>query len=83
MARPLKMKRQNEILKYLPDEDKLIFLSELLEAISLSKRQGSFSPIDDCLEEWEATAELNSVPDLREKSWERYERLKASGLLHG
>ncbi|MFH1941773.1 MAG: hypothetical protein ABIL68_06675 [bacterium] len=77
------MKRKHEILKYLPDEDKLIFLSELLEAISLSKKQGSFLSIDDCLEEWEATAELNSVPGLREKVWERYERLKTSGSLHG
>ena len=67
----------------LPDEDKLIFLSELLEAISLSKKQNSFSPIDDCMSAWEATAELSSVPGLRERVWTRYEKLKSAGLIHG
>jgi hypothetical protein len=77
------MRRKNEILKYLPDDDKLLFLSELLDAISVSKKQGSFLPIDECLGAWEATAELNSVPGLREKVWERYGKLKSSGLIHG
>jgi len=76
------MKRQSEILKYLPDEDKVAFLSELLESISLSKKQGSFSPIDNCLDAWEATAEMNSVPRLSEKVWEKYNKLKSVGLIH-
>jgi hypothetical protein len=77
------MKRKNEILKYLPDEDKLLFLSELLDAIAISKKQKSFAPIDSCLDSWEATAELSSVPGLREKVWERFEKLKSRGLIHG
>jgi hypothetical protein len=77
------MKRKNEILKYLPDEDKLIFLSELLDAIAISKKQNSFLPINECLDSWEATAELNSVSGLREKVWKRYEKLKESGLING
>ena len=77
------MKRKNEILKYLPDEDKLLFLSELLDAIVISKKQNSFLPINECLDSWEATAELNSVPGLRESVWKRYEKLKESGLING
>ena len=77
------MKRKNEILKYLPDDDKLIFLPELLDAIDMAKKQKSFSPIDECLSSWEATAELNSVPGLREKVWTKYNKLKSSGLIHG
>ena len=69
------MKRKNEILKYFPNEDKLIFLSELLDAIESSKKQGSFAPIDECLEAWEATAELISVPGLRESVWSRFNKL--------
>jgi len=77
------MKRKNEILKYLHDDDKLLFLSELLDAIALSKKQNSFATIDSCMEAWEATAELNSVPGLREKVWSRFENLKSRGLIHG
>ena len=77
------MKRKNEILKYLPDDDKLLFLSELLNAIDIAKKQKSFSPIDECLSSWEATAELNSVPGLCEKVWIKYNKLKSSGSIHG
>ena len=76
------MKRKNEILKYLSDDDKVLFLSELLDAIALSKKQGAFLPIDDCLDAWKATAELSSVPGLREGVWGKYKKLKASGLIH-
>lgn len=77
------MKRKNEILKYLSDEDKLLFLSELLDAVAASKKQGSFVSIDECLSAWEATAELNSVPRLRDKVWDKYIKLKSAGLIHG
>ena len=83
MGIPNKMKRKNEILKYLPDEEKLLFLSELLSAVALSKRQNSFTQINDCLSSWGDTAELNSIPGLREKVWERFEKLKSRGLIHG
>lgn len=83
MVGKIKMKRKNEILKYLPNEDKLRFLSELLDAITTSKKQNSFLPINKCLDSWEATSELNSVPGLREKVWKQYEKLKESGLING
>jgi len=76
------MKRKSEILKYLPDDDKLLFLSELLDAINISRKEGSFLSIDECLSAWEATAELNSVPGLHDKVWAKYHKLKSSGLIH-
>lgn len=77
------MKRKNEILKYLSEDDQLLFLSELLDAIMAARRKDSFLPIDECMERWEATAELSSVPGLRESVWERYNKLKSSGAIHG
>lgn len=77
------MKRKNNILKYLNEEDRVIFLSELLDSIALSKKQGSFAAIDECLNAWEATAEMNSIPGMSEKVWAKYNKLKAAGVLHG
>lgn len=73
----------SEILKFLSDEDKELFISELISAIRKSKRKNNFEAIDKCLESWEATAELNSIPGLRESVWKKYEKLKKDGLLHG
>lgn len=77
------MKRKNNILKYLPEGDKEIFLSDLLEAIALSKKQGSFSAIDECLNAWEATVEMVSIPGMSEKVWSKFNKLKTAGILHG
>jgi len=77
------MKRKNSILKYLAEEDRAMFLSELLDAIALSKKQNSFNAIDECLNAWEATAEMNSIPGMSEKVWSKYNRLKAAGILNG
>lgn len=73
---------QSEILKYLAAEDKDLFLSELMEAIAQSKKLGNFDAIDECIEEWEATAELNSIPDFSTKVWNRYYRLKKAGIIN-
>jgi hypothetical protein len=61
------MKRKNSILKYLAEEDRAMFLSELLDAIALSKKQNSFAAIDECLNAWEATAEMTQGG--RNPSW--------------
>ena len=77
------MKRKNKILEYLPAGDKELFLSDLLEAIVLSKKQGSFSAIDECLNTWEATAEMASIPGMSEKVWAKFNKLKTAGIFHG
>jgi hypothetical protein len=75
--------RANRITKYLADEDKFLFLEELLEAIEKSKRENNFTSINDCLNSWEATAELNSIPGLKERVWQRYNRIKKVGFIYG
>ena len=72
--------RKNEILKYLEPEDREVFLSELLEAVGIAKREGSFKAIDKCIDSLEATAELNSIPGIREKVWDKYSKLKEAGI---
>jgi hypothetical protein len=57
-------------------------LACLLEAIRISKQNKSLDAIEECIASWEATAELNKIPGLKEKVWERYERLKSSGAIH-
>jgi len=73
--------RKNEILKYLEPEDQGMFLSDLLKAIRTAKRAGSFRAIDECIEAWEATAELNSIPGFRERVWAKYSKLKEAGII--
>jgi hypothetical protein len=76
-------KKQSEILKFLTDEDKVEFLEELLDAIKTARREGSLTAVNECIKSWEATAELNSIPGLRERTWQKFNKLKASGLIHG
>lgn len=65
-----------QILASLPDGDKLEFIDELLGAIEQAEAQKSHSPIQSCLDEWEATAELNMIPGLRQKVWENYRKVR-------
>ena len=80
MAKKLK---NNDMLQYLPDEDKSRFLDDLLSAIEESKRSGNFDAIDQCIDDWEDTVELLSIPGFKERTWENYNRLKAAGVIKG
>ncbi|MDP2366553.1 MAG: hypothetical protein Q8M94_22590 [Ignavibacteria bacterium] len=64
-----------EILKYLPHEDKIEFLFELLDAV-----QRGDEAINKCLSGWEETAELNSIPGFRDRVWARFNELKKTGV---
>jgi hypothetical protein len=70
-----------QLLTDLSCEEKELMLASLLEAIQISKHDKSLVAIEECLASWEATAELNKIPGLREKVLERYERLKRSGVI--
>ena len=59
------------ILKNLSESDKVQFLSELIR-LSLS---GNSQEILDCILDWEETAEINSIPEKREKILTRYKSL--------
>ena len=66
-------KRVAEILQYINDKD--AFVVELVEAIDKSIREGNPRFLETCLVEWEASAELNSIPGFSKKVWKRYEKL--------
>ena len=59
-----------------------MMLSELLDAIEISRKDNSLSAIEECLASWEATLELTKLPGVKEKVWERYNRLQRSGVIH-
>ena len=61
-----------EIFDNLPKEDRICFLAEVLDAIDKAMSRRSLAPIVCCIEEWEATAELNAIPGLRRRVWANY-----------
>ena len=75
-------KKIKQILADLSGDEKELMLGELLRAIEVSKREGSFDAIEECLASWEATIELSKTPGVKEKVWERYDRLKKAGIIH-
>lgn len=73
--------KNDELLKFLSDEDKVIFMRELLAAIDQSMSEGNFDSIRTCIEDWEDTVELLSIPGLKDRVWDRFNKLKESGLI--
>lgn len=73
MARKVSVR---QILERLPDQDRLDFIKELSDAIEKAEQQRCHDPIRLCLDEWEATAELNMVPGLNQAVWKNYCRVR-------
>lgn len=71
-----------EILKFINDNDKEAFIIDLIKAINKATEENNTTPINICLDGWEATAELNSIPGLSEKVWKRYNMLVKAGLIN-
>ena len=76
-----KNKRKSEITRYLTENEKSHFLSELIDAIEISKISGNFDAINECLLSWEDVVELNSIPKFKEKVWDRFNKLKSAGRI--
>ena len=70
-----------EILTYLPDQDKCLFLKDILQAVKQSKDEGTFDAVDACIEAWDDTVELLSMPGLQEEVWRNFNRLKDDGFI--
>jgi len=75
-------KTKNEILKYLSENERKSFLNDLIEAIERSKSKGNFNAINECFEDWEDIAELNSIPGFKDRVWARFNNLKDTGLIN-
>jgi len=80
MSQVVDPQRVAEILKYIEDKD--LFVTELLAAINRSVAEKNPQIIEDCLEEWEASAELNSIPGFSANVQRRYKLLVKAGLIN-
>ena len=73
--------RSKELLRFLPQEDKALFLSDLLEATSVSMENQNFDAITECLDDWEDAMELLSMPGLKDRAWGQFNKLKKAGCI--
>lgn len=80
MKRQVNQERVKELLNYI--EDKETFVLELIAAINEAIESDDFSPVENVLDEWEASAELCSVPGLVERVRKRCKSLAKAGLIH-
>jgi hypothetical protein len=74
-----KTRKKNNILKYLTEEEKEHFLDALLLLIKRFKVDKKCEPIEQCIDDWKEVAELNSIPNFKERVWERFNCLKSEG----
>lgn len=79
MSQLVNVKRVLEILNFVKNKE--LFLEELFAAISKSTRENNQKIIENCIEEWEASAELNSIPNLASNVQKRYRLLVKAGLI--
>lgn len=81
----MKMKRSpnrsKDLLRVLPQEDKAFFLSDLIDATIVSMEAQNFDAITECLEDWEDAMELLSMPGLKDRTWEQFNKLKEAGCI--
>lgn len=80
MSQLINTDRVIEILKYI--DDKELFVKELVVAINSSIAKNNHQIIEDCLVEWEASAELNSIPGFAANVKRRYKLLVKAGLIN-
>jgi len=76
------LKRSSEMLPFLSQEDKDMFLSELIDAVSISMKEQNLDAAMVCLEKWEDTVELLSIPGLKDCAWDQFNKLKEAGYIN-
>ncbi len=74
-------KNPNSILTFLSAKEKEIFLDELCSVIEKSRSKNDFSAVCSCMDDWEATAEINSIPGFSESIAKKMSALKKTGLI--
>jgi len=72
-------KQAEEILKNIKNKE--CFTLELISAVnkSISKNDSKF--VKECLDDWEASAELNRIPGFPKKVCNRFNSLVKAGLI--
>lgn len=69
--------RLSEMVDYLSDHEKTVFLKELLKAFETK----DWMAINSCIDNWENVAELNSMPSVKNNVWTKFNKLKAEGKI--
>lgn len=72
-------KQAKEILKNIIDKDS--FTIELISAVNKSITRNDSKFVKKCLDEWEASAELNRIPQCSKRVWSRFNSLVKAGLI--
>ncbi|MBW2708092.1 MAG: hypothetical protein JRD04_02215 [Deltaproteobacteria bacterium] len=57
-------------------------MSEIVDAAMVSIENQSLDAIQECLSKWEDTVEILSIPGMKERAWEQFEKLKARGCIN-
>jgi len=83
MGRVSMKQKSRHNLKLLSNDEREAFLLDLLKVIEEAESTNDFHLIRECIDSWEATAELKAVPGLTERVWHRFDRLKKAGVIHG
>lgn len=68
-----------EILKGIEDKDS--FTIELVSAVNKSISKGDSTFVEECIDEWEASVELNRIPHFSKKVRNRFNSLVKAGLV--
>ena len=79
MRKRIDQKQVAEILKFIEDKD--AFVIDLISAINESISKDDPDIIKHCLDEWEASAELNSIPGFSAKVRKRFNSLVKAGII--
>ena len=72
-------KRTEEILKNINDKE--AFTIELISAVNKSISRNNSKFVKKCLDEWEASAELNRIQGFSKKVRNRFNSLVKAGLI--
>jgi hypothetical protein len=80
MSQLINVDRVAEILRYINAKE--LFIIELMVAINNSLAEKNPQIIEDCLQEWENSAELNSIPGFSDNVQRRFKSLVKAGLIN-
>jgi len=72
----------NRLLSFLSQEERDQFLAELLDMADKSRDANNLELINECIDDWEDIAELNSIPGLKIHAWEQFNKLKTTGRIN-
>ncbi len=72
-------KRVKEILRNIEDKDS--FVIELVSAVNKSISRNDSRFVQECIDEWEASAELSRIPRFSKKVRNRFNSLVRAGLI--